>query len=222
MNSAVPIPADAANLPVKYETARKALAECAHVDELKEWTDKAAALAVYAKQAKDNSLHQYALRIQARAQRRMGQLLKSIPGNSGGDRGNAATGGRRPLVQTRTSVAESAGLSEHQRKTAIRVASVPENAFEQQVESCEPPSITRLAEQGTATRVEDREEERRSRTRKETREALNAFLRFCREHHPKTSADSVEPADARELAQQVQVIDVWLDGFITQLPKCPS
>jgi hypothetical protein len=65
-----------ARLPVSYETAQKALAECSRFDECKDWSDKAAALASYARQAKDNTLHNLALRIQARAQRRMGELLK--------------------------------------------------------------------------------------------------------------------------------------------------
>jgi hypothetical protein len=62
---------------------------------------------------------------QARAIRRCGQLLKQIPSQQGGDRGNAATGGRSPIAETRAHAATKAGLSEHQRKTALRVASVP-------------------------------------------------------------------------------------------------
>jgi hypothetical protein len=219
MNTAVEVAPDSANLPVRYETARKALAECAAVDELKEWNDKAAAMAVYARQAKDNSLHQYALRIQARAQRRMGQLLKSIPGRSGGDRGNSATGGKRPMAETRTSVAQSVGLSEHQRKTAIRVASVSDESFESQVESSTPPSITRLAEEGKAPAMSSSpESDARKRTRRQTQEALTEFFRFCRETHPKDAARCFEASDSKTLAQQVTSIDSWLDGFVTSLP----
>src|SRR6185437_11625915 len=104
---------------VKYEAARQALAECSRVDECKDWSDKAAALAAYAKQANDSTLHNLALRIQQRAQRRMGELLKQFPEQRGGDRGNSATGGRPPVGKTRTQAAEAAGLSEHQRKTAL-------------------------------------------------------------------------------------------------------
>lgn len=49
---------------------------------------------------------------------------------------------------TREKVATQAGLSERQRKTAIRVASVPEQEFVRQVESESPPTVTQLAEQG--------------------------------------------------------------------------
>jgi len=47
---------------------------------------------------------------------------------------------------TRTQGATDAGLSERQRKTALRVAAVPAEEFEQQVESAAPPAVTQLAE----------------------------------------------------------------------------
>ena len=61
----------------------------------------------------------HARRIQARAVRRMGELLEAIEPQSGGDR--KSNGGHPPL-DTRTSAARSAGLSEHQQKQAVRVA----------------------------------------------------------------------------------------------------
>jgi hypothetical protein len=51
---------------------------------------------------------------------------------------------------TRTQVADDAGMSEHQRKTALRIASVPDGEFEAAVESDTPPTATALAERGTA------------------------------------------------------------------------
>lgn len=64
-----------AKLPAVYERATQALAECTRIDECKDWADKAEALASYARQSKDDSLRKMADRIQARAIRRMGQLL---------------------------------------------------------------------------------------------------------------------------------------------------
>jgi len=54
--------------------------------------------------------------------RRCGELLEQIRSASGGDRGNAATGGRPPVGETRSGAARDAGLSEHRRKTALRVS----------------------------------------------------------------------------------------------------
>ena len=61
--------------PANYESAKAALARRQRIEECKTWADKAAALASYAKQADDKTLHTLAVRIQARALRRAGGLL---------------------------------------------------------------------------------------------------------------------------------------------------
>ena len=45
-----------ARFPATYESAKAALANCVRLDECKDWADKAAALASYAKQANDEEL----------------------------------------------------------------------------------------------------------------------------------------------------------------------
>src|SRR5262245_38639552 len=45
----------AAQLPAAYEAAKDALAKCDQVDECKDWADKAAAIASYARQAHDDT-----------------------------------------------------------------------------------------------------------------------------------------------------------------------
>src|SRR5262249_766269 len=134
------------NLPATYEAARKALSECSRIDECKSWTDKATALASYARQAQDHSLLEYAQRIQARALRRCGELLHQVA---------PAPGARTDLgtVATRGSAAADAGLSERQAKTALRVAQVPDDAFEAAVDSIKPPTVTELAVMGTLSRT---------------------------------------------------------------------
>ena len=69
---------DAARLPHVYLHAREALSSCSRIDECQDWADKAEALASYAKQSHDDTLHKLADRIQARAIRRAGELLKQI------------------------------------------------------------------------------------------------------------------------------------------------
>jgi len=83
----------------------------------------AKALASYARQAKDDQLRKMADRIQSRATRRCGELLKQIPASAGG-RPSENSGGQPPEL-TRTSAATDAGLSERRRKTALRVANIP-------------------------------------------------------------------------------------------------
>jgi hypothetical protein len=100
-----------------------------------------AAVASYAKQSEDERVFHYATRVKARAIRRGGKMLEEI---------EPAQGARTDLgrAPTRSSAAEAAGVSEHQRKTMLRVANVPQEDFDRQVESDSPPTITALAEQG--------------------------------------------------------------------------
>lgn len=134
-------------LPTNYVAARQALAACTRVDECKRWADKALALASYAKQINDPSLEAMAQRIRNRAVERGGELLEQVKPARGGDRGNAATGGRPPFA-SRKAAAEAAGLSQHQAKEMLRVAKVPKDQFEEMTERAKPATIEELAEIG--------------------------------------------------------------------------
>lgn len=192
-----------AKLPDTYRAARHALSECSRLDECADWADKAEALASYARQAKDDSLRRMADRIQARAVRRCGELLKRIEPQQG-----ARTDlGRAP---TRSEAATEAGLSEHQRKTALRVASVPEADFEAQVESPEPPTVTQLAEQGRQRREQPSEPAI-------DLEPLKKFARFCGQVDPIEAAKRNAQEDCGRLRAFVGEIDSWLDRFVTHL-----
>jgi len=132
-----------AHLPASYEAAKAALANCEAIDECKTMSDKMAALASYARQAHDDELLKTAMRIQARALRRAGELLKSIEPAHGANQN--IKDGAVPIVG-RIAAAEEAGLSERQRKTALRLAEKDEDEFETLIESYNPPTITELAE----------------------------------------------------------------------------
>lgn len=138
-----------ARLPAAYEKACAALTSCASIDECQSWANKAAALASYARQADDDTLQKQSMRIQSRAVRRCGELLKEFDARG------------RPSEEIRevahpnlsqAAAAREAGMSEHQRKQAVRVASVPSAHFEAAVESEAPPTVTALADMGRQAR----------------------------------------------------------------------
>ena len=60
---------------VRYEEARRALAEYKTVDEVKDFRDKVLAIEAYAKQANDFDLERDAAIARVRAERKCGQLL---------------------------------------------------------------------------------------------------------------------------------------------------
>lgn len=133
-----------ARLPATYEQAKAALSNCARIDECKDWADKAAALASYAKQADDDEMLKMAVRVRDRAIRRAGELLKQVEPQPGKRTDVEPSGG----APTRLKAARDAGMSRDQMHTALRVANVPEADFERQVESRNPPTVSKLAEQG--------------------------------------------------------------------------
>jgi hypothetical protein len=88
--------------------------------------------------------------------RRKGAILAHIrPGRTtghgrGGDRSKSE--GAHNSAPTQRQAAQSAGLSNHQRVTAVRVANVPAEDFDRVVDSETPPTVTRLADMGRKPR----------------------------------------------------------------------
>jgi hypothetical protein len=119
--------------------AQAALMRCDQVDECQEWANKAAALASYARQARDKTLLDMATRIQARAVRRSGELLKAIPAG----RGNTGQ---------RMAVARAAGFTRQKYCEATAVAQIPREKFEELVEAPNPPKTYVLHKIGNRPR----------------------------------------------------------------------
>lgn len=150
MNLPSTISVAGASLPQMYQAAQAALAQCSQVDECKDWADKAAALASYARQSQDDELERMAQRIRARAIRRAGELLKQIEPGKTGPKPELGVGGHTQL--TREDAAREAGMSKHQQVQATRIANVPEREFEKQIEAPKPPTLSQIASQGTTPR----------------------------------------------------------------------
>jgi hypothetical protein len=116
---------------IRYDTARKALAEAHAVDEVKDIRDKAQAMAAYARQAKDQDLVAWATEIKIRAERKCGEMLRE--GAKNGDRATRETA--REVGSSRTTrldipTLSDIGISRDQSSRWQKLADMPEEHFE--------------------------------------------------------------------------------------------
>ena len=117
----------------KYDSACRALAEAVSVDEVKDIRDKAVAMKVYAEQAKDRRLIEDATKLQMRAERRAGELLREMkergerqkPGDASGGNGSKA----RPLPPKLSDL----GVTKTQSSRWQRLSTLSDEGFEQKV-----------------------------------------------------------------------------------------
>ena len=221
MNDMLPAHINVANarLPAAYEQAKAALIRCNNIDECVDWADKAMALASYAKQAEDETLERTASRIRARAVRRAGELLQQVDGRgSHWESKRDATG---PSISQRA-LANQAGMSDRQAKTAVRVANVPDETFERMIEGEEKVTVTKLANMGKQTRppVADHLQGRDPHQFSAATHTMGAMRRFaekCAEHDAAFIAAGVLPSEIAEARNLVASIDAWLDRFVVNL-----
>lgn len=206
-----------ARLPQTYEAAREALANCQGLDECKDWSDKAAALASYAKQAEDETLMKMAARIKARAVRRAGELLQQIEPAANRHGNSSGMGGH---TSSRADAARDAGMSKHQQMQATRIASVPEKQFEREVEAEKPATLSQLAQQGIKPRpVVDL----RGRDPKEFNRAMHFvgdFEQYARDLAKKSIASDcaiLEPSERERLRVAIDKIDAIHDQIMTRI-----
>jgi N6-adenosine-specific RNA methylase IME4 len=118
---------------VKYDAACRALAEAKRIDEVKSIRDKAVAMEVYAKLARDGILMAHATAIRRRATRRLGQLIEAdrdVGKLAKGTRGSTVKGAR---VDNLPTLADQ-GIDKYLADRARKDAAMSEEKFEQQVE----------------------------------------------------------------------------------------
>jgi N6-adenosine-specific RNA methylase IME4 len=125
-----------------YEAARHALAEARRIDEVKNIRDKAVAMQVYAKQAKDRQLIEDATEIRMRAERRAGELLAEMEKNQGALPGK--TGSKGKPVLDPTPKLSNLGVTKTQSSRWQRFAALDVETFKSRVIAARKKALSGL------------------------------------------------------------------------------
>lgn len=212
-------------VPIEYETAVKALAECISLDEAKYWNNKADALAAWAKIYRSDEAERKARMLKLHAYRRMGELAREL-----------RPGGPKKIYQNKTekhaayrqrkrlglppqevplgekpgaaSLLRESGFSEQRARTILTVSKLPDEVFADAVNQPRPPSPTRLMEM-TRDNVLWRDLSMQ----------LHRLRAFMQRNTPSEVAAVVSldtAATAKELS--LSIVE-WLDKFELILPK---
>jgi phage N-6-adenine-methyltransferase len=142
--------AEASALPtglVRYDAMRRAIAEAYAVDEVKDLRDRAAALEHYARQAGNTEAERRCCEIRLRAERKAGQLLTDMPKDKGGRPEKNPSFDPTGFRDVKTLA--DLGVTRDQSSQWQKVATLPEEAFEEALNRLETPmtaSLVALAE----------------------------------------------------------------------------
>lgn len=113
---------------VKYDAACRALTEARAVDEVKDILNKAIAIRLYARQAKNRQLEADAFEIRLRAERRVGEMMAAQPKDKGGHAGLY----ENPACDRPASLAD-AGIDKNLANRARKLQALPADQFERVV-----------------------------------------------------------------------------------------
>lgn len=191
-------------VPVEYESAVKALAECITLDEAKYWDNKADALAAWAKIYHSPDAERKARQLKLHAYRRMGELAEEL-------RPSRRKAGKY-FLPGGESLLREIGLNESKAKQAVRLRKIPPKEFEALVNKPTPPApYSLLAHSPTKS------------------EAWNSFTRpvnspmswrtYCRGNDARSLARGMVADEAQSARRIVVEITEWLDAFEQALPK---
>lgn len=145
---------------VIYDNARKALAEAHRVDEVKDIRDKAIAMQIYARQAKDGAMIEWATDIRMRAERKAGQLLGEMA-----ERGERAVRGQAQKSHDATfqpPQLADLGVTKQQSHRWQKLGEMDDAAFEQRAAVAKKQAVSSV-DATAAERAEEKKERRAER-----------------------------------------------------------
>jgi hypothetical protein len=135
---------------VRYDAMCSAIAECHRIDEVKDLRDKAMALELYAKQARNTEAERKASEVRLRAERRTGELLKEL---SRGDPGRPEKAAIPAPISPYREALTQAQIPERTAQRYQALANVPKETFEAALREPEKPTTTGLLARAEAARV---------------------------------------------------------------------
>lgn len=203
----------APHMPVEYEAAVKALAECITLDEAKYWNNKADALAAWARIYHSSEAERKAKQLKLHAYRRMGQLAEELrptirdgkrQGNNEGRSGHAP-GARSLLIQS--------GLKTTQAAAALTLGRLDDREFERHVNLPRP-----RAPQSINTDAKSGSESHR-KIQSAHGGAFRIFKTFCKQHSASSLARGLSAGEYRYYIESVRLMTEWLDEFEQNIPR---
>ena len=189
-------------VPVEYEEAIKDLIACQNIDDAKYWSDKADALAAWAKMYRDDKASVEAKRLKLHAFNRMGELAKELrPKKSAGFGKGSLPGARSMLVEK--------GLTYSQAAIATKLGSSSKEEFESIVNLPRPPSPSIAVN----FYLGNTSKERRSLIT-----SMATFKGYVLKVSARDMAKETDPRFSAQLRETAICLIEWLDEFERNLP----
>lgn len=129
---------------IRYDAAKRALAEAHRVDEVKSIRDQAVAMQAYAQQAKDTSLITQATEIRMRAERRAGELLRDMAERNERASSKDTLARGRKLQPREAPKLSDLGINKTQSSRWQRLAALPPEDFEHNVRRASVGAYNRM------------------------------------------------------------------------------
>lgn len=184
------------NIPVCYETACKALAECLSIDEAKLWNDRAEALAAWAKIYHDNDATRKAKALRLHAFRRMGKISEDLA------KGRESTSPTAPGARF---ILRNHGLNNNDADSCIRLARARAATFNQAVNAKRPPAPGSFAKKVRDTDLTD--------MAVTLKRAFVEAVPFCKGNSAKSVFSALSSHDLEKMNERLTVVYEWLDEF---------
>lgn len=222
-----------------YDDARRLLAEAARVDEVKALRNKAEAVALYARQAKDGELLANAIEIRLRAERRAGELLAQMARR--GERAGRGGDQKSKSPQGTLITLEKLGVSRKESSRWQELAEVAADEFEARIAARKRQAIAAVElsrEEKQAAKKQARAQREKSLGEKQSAlpdrrygviyaDIEARFDPYSREsgmdrapenHYPTSDWHTLAARDVASIAAQDCVLFSW--AWMPNLPRC--